>query len=218
MLEVPVVEIIPIKTKLLMPGDDIVEITAEYAPDIRPTDVLCISESPLAITQKRFYFLNEIKPTSLARLLCRFFGQKGSLSTVYGMQTAINEVGAARIVLAFVAGVLGKIIGRNGDFHRIAGKRVSYIDDITGTMPPYDKAIVLSPANAEGVVRAVKKKLGCEAAVVDANDLGGVSLLAKTGGIDGEAVCQALRANPAGNAEEQTPLVVIRNLKGGGGV
>lgn len=206
-------ETIPIKTKLLMPGDDIVEIAAEYAPDVRKEDVLCIAETPLAITQKRFYFLSELHPSRMARLFCRFFGQKGSLSTAYGMQAAINEVGSGRIALAFVVGVAGRLIGRRGDFHRIAGKEVSYIDDITGTMPPYDKAIVLCPADAEDVASSIQKKLGCEVAVVDANDLGKVNLLAETEGVDVEAITKVLEPNPAGNDDQQTPLVIIRQVK-----
>lgn len=196
-----------------MPGDDIVGIAAEHIADLQPADVLCIAETPLAITQKRFYFLNELKPSWLARILCRFFGQKGSLSTVYGMQAAINEVGSSRIMLAFAVGVAGRLIGRHGDFHRIAGKQVSYIDDITGTLPPYDKAIVLCPADAEAVVETVKERLGCEAAVVDANDLGKVNLLAVTAGVDGESLKRALEPNPAGNADEQTPIVIMRPSK-----
>ncbi|MCL5292754.1 MAG: coenzyme F420-0:L-glutamate ligase [Actinobacteria bacterium] len=206
------VEAIPIKTKLLMPGDDIVDIAAEYVGDVREDDIVCVAETPLAITQKRFYFLSDLNPSWLARTLCRFFGQRGSLSTAYGMQAATNEVGAVRIVLAFIVGVGGRLVGRRGDFHRIAGKRVSYIDDITGTMPPYDKAIVLCPTNTESITRAIKERLNCEAAVVDANDLGKVNILAATERVDLDNVIKALESNPAGNGDEQTPIVVIRNL------
>lgn len=206
-------EAIPIKTKLLMPGDDIVGVAAECASGVKPDDILCIAESPLAITQKRFYFLSDLKPTWLARILCRFFSQKGSLSTAYGMQAAINEVGALRILLAFAVGVMGRLIGRKGWFHAIAGKSVSYIDDITGTMPPYDKAIILCPVNAKEIVDLVKERVGCEAAVVDANDLGKVNILAATAGVNVDSAIEALRANPAGNDDEQTPIVILRKVK-----
>ncbi len=210
----PMYKAIPVKTKLLMPGDDIVGIAAQSISDVESDDVLCIAESPLAITQKRFYFLSDLNPTWLARVLCRFFSQKGSLSTVYGMQAAINEVGAARILLAFAVGVLGRLIGRKGWFHKIAGKPVSYIDDITGTMPPYDKAIVLCPINARETAESVKDRLGCEAAVVDTNDLGKVNVLAATAGVDVESVLEILKTNPAGNDDEQTPIVILRKVKG----
>jgi hypothetical protein len=47
-------------------------------------------------------------------------------------------------------------------------------------------------------------------AIVDANDLGEVSVLATSPGVEEELVEQALRKNPAGNAAEQTPIVLIR--------
>jgi hypothetical protein len=60
------------------------------------------------------------------------------------------------------------------------------------------------------VVRDIASATGLEAAVVDANDLGAVDVLAATAGASIELIGSALRSNPAGNGAERTPLVLIR--------
>jgi hypothetical protein len=52
--------------------------------------------------------------------------------------------------------------------------------------------------------------LGVAVAVVDVNDLGRVKVLAASGGTDEALLMRALRPNPAGNANERTPLVLVR--------
>ena len=47
-------------------------------------------------------------------------------------------------------------------------------------------------------------------AVVDVNDLGKVKVLASNKTANHRLINEALRSNPAGNADEQTPLVIIR--------
>ena len=50
------------------------------------------------------------------------------LRNPYSMQCAIDECGAPRIVLAAAAGALGKLVGRSGDFYRVAGVQAAAID------------------------------------------------------------------------------------------
>ena len=45
--------------------------------------------------------------------------------------------------------------------------------------------------------------------MVDANDLGIVNVLGASAGVNRGAVALALRANPHGNGDEQTPIVVL---------
>jgi hypothetical protein len=47
-------------------------------------------------------------------------------------------------------------------------------------------------------------------AVVDVNDLGRVKVLASSPGCDHALLMRALKPNPAGNANERTPLVLVR--------
>ncbi|NES07000.1 MAG: F420-0:Gamma-glutamyl ligase, partial [Okeania sp. SIO2F4] len=46
--------------------------------------------------------------------------------------------------------------------------------------------------------------------IVDVNDLKAVKILAATSNVSYPLLEEALRSNPAGNADEQTPLVLIR--------
>jgi hypothetical protein len=92
----------------------------------------------------------------------------------------------------------------------LAGEQARLIDDVTGTLPPYDQFIVLGPKNPQTVVDEIKAGTGLEAAIVDVNDLRRVKVLAATSGASEKLLNQALLMNPAGNASEQTPIVLIR--------
>jgi hypothetical protein len=208
------VEVIPLKTDVLGPGDDIVEV-ARHALDAagiraEPSDILAICESPLAITQGRIVDIDEMHPGLLARVTCRFFDFDSSLSTPYAAQAAIDQVGAARFAAAVVLAAPTRLVGRRGDFYRLAGREVAWMDDIPGTMPPYTQHIVLGPADPVGVARRVARELGCRAAVVDANDLGRVDILGASAFLDHDLLTEAMRPNPQGNDDQQTPLVLVR--------
>ena len=87
------------------------------------------------------------------------------------------------------------------------------IDDITGTTPPYDKSIVLGPKDTQNFCLKASKELNVNVAVVDVNDLGRVKILS-TNNINNNAIIKrALTSNPAGNANQHTPLVLIRQNK-----
>jgi hypothetical protein len=208
------VEAIPLKTELLGPGDDIVDVArraldaAGLAP--QPSDILAIAESPLAITQGRIVDIATVHPGPLARVICRFFDFDSSLSTPYAAQVGMNEVGTARFVAAFILAAPTRLVGRRGDFYRLAGREVAWMDDISGTMPPYTQHIILGPRDPDGVARRMARDLGCAAAVVDANDLGKVEILGASAFVDRDLLIEAMRPNPQGNDDQQTPLVLVR--------
>jgi hypothetical protein len=202
---------IPIRTRVLTPEDDLVEVVREYCGRLaQPGDTVAISESVVAITQGRAIRPDQVRPGWLARFLCRFPAKHGSLATPAAMQLAIAEVGAVRILLGAAAAALGRLVGRRGDFYRVAGAQLRLIDDIAGTMPPFDEHIVLGPRDPEGVARRIRRETGIEAAVVDVNDLGSVDLLGASEGVDRALVERLLRDNPGGNDDQQTPFVLLR--------
>ena len=203
--------VFPVKTHLLAPGEDIVEIINRYVkPDSQPGDLVAIAESPLAIMQKRLVYAEEMRLSWLAKKLNWIFGMDSSMSSVYSLEMGLREIGAPRFILAALAGILGKALGREGDFYRLAGRQVAVIDDCTGTIPPYDKYVVLAPGEPQKVVEEIKAKTGLEAAIVDANDLGKVDILGSSSPKLNPVVQQALGNNPQGNANQQTPLILIR--------
>jgi len=175
-----------------------------------PTDILVICESPLAITQGRIIDIADVHPGVPARVLCRLFDFDSSLCNPYAFQVAIDLAGLPRIVLALLAAMPGRVLGRHGDFYRIAGRQVTWIDDIPGNLPPYTQDIVLGPADPRGVACKVAEAIGCGAAVVDANDLGRVEICGASPFIDHDVLVEAMRPNPQGNADERTPLVLVR--------
>jgi hypothetical protein len=209
------VELIPVRTRILTPGDSIVETIAAYAGDsIGPDDVVSVAESVVAITQSRIVRPEDMDPCFLAKILCRLVPQKGSLSSTYGMQAAMDAEGKWRVTFAMVMGVLGKLVGRNGVFYEMAGEQAALIDDVTGTMPPFDKHVVYGPDNPSGVAEAIKTRFGCHgAAGADVNDLKRAAILGVSAGLDPKNLAQILIDNPFGNASQRTPIVIIKNYK-----
>ncbi len=212
--ETTLIQCVP--TPILTDADDIVAVIDTYtAPFRQPGDVVAVAESVVAITQRRYWRPTEVRPGFWAKRLCFFVPSKGSLSSQHGFQLAMDEVGTFRMVSAFFLGAAGKLVGRKGIMYEIAGKPAELIDDITGTMPPFDKYIVAGPAEPERVVARIKERTGMEAAIVDANDLKRAMVLAVTPGIAASEVSRLLLDNPFGNAAEQTPIVVLRPIKAG---
>ena len=113
------------------------------------------------------------------------------------------------VVFAAIAHVIGRLRGRRGVFYEILGESIAAIDGYTGTLPPYERAIVLGPSQPDRVASELAAALDLHVAIVDANDLGVAKTLGASPQLDREAVERALAGNPHGNGDEQTPLVVL---------
>ena len=202
-----------VRTHHVTAQDDIVEVMDRYtAPLRRPGDWLVVSEKVVAVTQGRAIPESQIRVGLLARLLWRRVRQVPygiGLRSPTSMQCAIDECGAARILLASVAGALGKVIGRRGDFYRIAGMQAATID-AAHTSPLQPDCVILGPKDPEKVVEAVRTRTGFEAAIMDINDIGGSWVLAATDGIDRPLLEEIMRDNPCGQKDEQTPIAIVR--------
>ena len=206
-----------VPTHLLTDVDDIAEVIDRYTKDFRqPGDIVAVAESVVAITQRQYRRPQEIAPGYWAKRLSYFVPSKGSLSSRHGFQLAMDQVGTARMVGSFFLGAAAKAVGKKGLFYELAGRPAELIDDITGTMPPFDKYVVAGPKDPERVVARIKELTGMEAAIADANDLKRAMILACTPGLDPQTVSRLLLDNPFGNAAEQTPIVVIRPLPASG--
>lgn len=206
----------PIRTHLLTPLDTPVEVVRRYVmPHAQPGDVVTIGETPIAIMQGRFLHPTTLRPGWVATRLCYFFLPTSSLATACGLQALVDLVGPTRVFLAFVIGAIAKVFGKPGVFYQLAGEQARLIDDVTGTLPPYDQFIVLGPENSQQVVDQIQRETGLAAAIVDVNDLKRVKVLAATADVSEKFLESALRSNPAGNADEQTPVVLIRPMEPG---
>ncbi|MBP2626820.1 MAG: hypothetical protein H6Q68_1531 [Firmicutes bacterium] len=206
-------ELVPVRTRILTDKDNIVDMIEKYAKhDVGPDDVVSVAESVVAITQGRITRPEDLKVCFLARLLCRFVPQEGSLSSCYGMQSAMDTEGQWRIFFAMMIGMLAKIVGKSGVFYQMAGGQTALVDDVTGTMPPFDKCLVYGPHDPHGVAEEIKSRLGCYgAAVADVNDLKRSAVLGVSEGLDPKKLARILIDNPFGNASQRTPIVIIKN-------
>jgi len=206
-------ELKPVRTRILTDKDNIVDIIVRYAKnDVGPDDVVTVAESVVAITQGRITRPEDLKVSFLARILCRFIPQEGSLSSCYGMQSAMDAEGQLRILFALLLGMVAKLFGKNGVFYQLAGEQAPLVDDVTGTMPPFDKCLVYGPFDPNGVAEEIKRRLGCYgAAVADVNDLKRAAVLGVSAGLDPQSLAHILIDNPFGNASQRTPIVIIKN-------
>jgi len=207
---------IPVKTHVITKEDHIVDVVKKYVQDVvKENDIVFISEKAVAITQGRAYPVNEIKPRPLARFLSRYVTKTSAgigLGIPETMEMALRECGVLRILFAAAVSVIGKLLGRKGDFYRVAGYKALAIDGPThNTLPPYNKYVVLGPENPDKVAKEISESIKAEVAIVDINDLGGNILGTSNPNMDRTALVGILRDNPLGQCSEQTPIGIIRD-------
>jgi len=212
-----VYERIPVKTHVVLPGENLLEVVKKYTKDmLQSGDVLFITEKLVAVSQRRAFPVKEIRPRKLAVFLSRFVTKTKhgiGLGIPETMEMAIRECGVVRILLAAFVAAITKPLGRRGDFYRIAGYRASSIDGPTAnTIPPYNEYVVLGPDKPDQVAREISREIGVPVLIVDLNDLGGTILGASDKSLDRRLYYAILRDNPLGQSREQTPMGIIRPL------
>ncbi len=201
---------IPVRTRLIAPNDDLAAlIGAAIAGIARPGDVIAIAETGVAIAQSRFIAAEAIRPSRLALVLARHADPMATVSQPESLQLVIDQVGTRKVLWAALAHVLGRLRGRRGAFYEILGEATAAIDGYTGTLAPYERAIVLGPAEPDRVATELAAALGVHVAIVDANDLRKAKALGASPQLDRAAVERALLSNPGGNGDEQTPIVIL---------
>jgi hypothetical protein len=207
---------IPVRTRLVRSGDDIAGLVADAVTGIaRAGDVVAIAETAVAIAQGRVIAAETIRPSRLAYALSKRAGALATVNQPESLQLVIDQVGTWKVLYASAMHVLGRFIGRRGIFYEILGEAIATIDGYTGTLPPFERSIVLGPEKPDEVAQAIADRTGAHAAIVDANDLGIAKVLGASRGVRRAAVEQALVRNPQGNGDEQTPIVVLKQRAGG---
>ena len=205
----------PVKTHVVMAGDNLFAMMDQYVKEyLRDGDMIFISEKIVAISQGRAFPVDEIKPSRLARLLCKFV-----VKTPYGiglgipetMELAIREVGRLRILFAAFCSAITKPFGIRGVFYRICGDKARAIDGPCDcTLPPYNHYAKMAPEKPDRVARELKDHTGCDVVVIDANDLG-VEVLGRSGKEIDIGLCkQIFGDNPLDQSDQQTPICIVR--------
>lgn len=209
---------IPIKTHVVMFGDQLPEIVDQYArPLLEKDDILFITEKIVAITQGRAYFMKDIQPRKLAKVLSRYVTKTPAgigLGIPETMEMALRECGVPRIMMAAAASAVTKPLGKKGVFYQLAGYKASSIDGPTpNTLPPYNQCVVLGPDRPDEVAREISAHLrGIKVAIADINDISGVILGTSHPGLDRVKLAKILKDNPLGQDLEQTPMGIIRKI------
>ena len=206
----------PVRTHLVTVADDAAAVVTRYATPLDATvRLVAVSERMVAITQGRSYPMDQVKPGRLARMLVRYVTRPGygiGLGTAQTMQLAIDEVGAPRILFAAGVAAVTKPFGIHGLFYRIAGRQAAAIDGPTSyTIPPYNQAATLGPKDPDNAARTLASAVGKPVAIIDANDAG-CAVLGASPGVDRRFVQHLFADNPLGQAREQTPICVVREI------
>ncbi len=214
------VHFLPVPTRVLTEADDPVQVMKEYVPNPAADDIATISSCVVAIMEGRMLMEGVVNPGFWSRLLARFVDQTDKpfagtvpMANPLSMQVLIEEIGTPRLIVAAIAGAVGKLLGKKGWFYVVAGDDSDQIDDVLGCLPPYDYYSIMGPKNSPRLARKMAQALGCEAAIVDACDIGAVRAVGYSKGVDAAWLERAMVSNPAGNQEQQTPIVVIQSKK-----
>lgn len=207
----------PIKTHVVVKGDSLTEIMDKYVKDyLQDGDMIFISEKIIAISQGRAFDIDDIKPSRLAKILCKCVYKSPygiGLGSPWTMELALRDVGAPLILFAAACSAVTKLFGVRGVFYKIVGTRARAIDGPCDcTLPPYNHYAKLAPKDPDGVARTLKAHTGCEVVVMDANDIGREILGRSSEDIPIE-MCQEIFAdNPLGQGSQQTPIAIIRKV------
>jgi hypothetical protein len=211
-------ERVPVKTGVLMPGDDIAAAIREHAGDqLRAGDVVLVSESAVAIMQGRARDWRTIHPGRLARWMSDRVIRTSwgtGLRSPYAMQYAIELSGTWRILLAGGAHLVGRLLGRKGWFYLVAGLNARMMDaEHTMGVAAFYECCIPAPADPPGTVRALRAAIGHDVAICDINDIAPAWCVASTLPKDRVRLLErSFDDNPLGQTDEQTPIGIWRDL------
>ena len=211
-------ERVPIRTPVLMPGDDIAEAIQTHAgPHLLPGDTVVLSESAVAIMQGLARDWRTIQPTRLARWLSTRVTKTSygtGLRSPYAMQYAIELTGLPRILVAAAIHPIGRLLGRRGWFYLVAGLNARMMDaEHTMGIAAFYECCIPAPADPAGTVRALRAATGYDVAICDINDVKPAWCVASTLPRDRRRLLErSFDDNPLGQRDEQTPIGIWREV------
>ena len=207
----------PIRTSWLQPGDDLTAVLRQACPDLRPGDMIAISEKVVVLLTFRTISSASIRVGALARLLARSVhpraeGSRG-ISVPEKMQYVLDQVGLPRMCAAAAAAAVTRPLGIRGAFYRVAG---SVARDVDGGRPPYEDRLIppLPALQAEMMCSDLEGLLGVGVAIVDINDYGGSIRATSPKAIPAATLARVLADNPLRQRLTGTPLALVRPLPG----
>lgn len=208
-----------IRTHYVKKDENYMDIIRQYVKDIyEEGDIISISEKIISLCQGRVLYKKEIKVGLLAKFLCKFVHMTPAGEAVgnpYKMQIAIMLCGRLKVLFAAIMAGIGKLFHKKGVFYEIVGQQVAGIDGFCDdAYEDYLDMGILNPEEPTKVCNEIYETLGIKAMIVDANDLN-VEILGKADIIEyeEEQLKAIIKDNPAGQANQQTPIILIRPVK-----
>jgi hypothetical protein len=186
-------------------------------PLLKDGDWVAMSEKVVAISEGRVVHYSVVRPGPLAKLIVkgtRKYEHDVAFSDPRKMQVAIMQTGSTRAAVAMVVGGVTKLLGRHGDFYRIAGHRIAEIDGFNpDTVKPFDEFAMLGPADPDKACAAYAAHLGHPVVIIDGNNIN-VEVLGTSPDmpVDKATARLVLLDNPMGQGEELTPFVLVHRL------
>lgn len=208
-----------IQTHFIEEGEDYIALLRQYVlPLYKAGDILSISEKVIGMCQRQTVEQSQVKLGFWAKFLSRFATRTKSgigMDEPYKLQLVINMKGIVKVLVASIAGAIGKCIGKRGVFYQILGKEVAGIDGFYAhsAFERYHHLAVLSPKDPDGVCEEIYQKLHLSNMIVDANDIS-VEILGCSSDLKSQKrqLDEMIADNPAGQDDECTPFILVRNL------
>lgn len=211
---------IAIQTHFINQGESYLENIKKYVvPFYETGDILSISEKVISMCQNNTVDKKDIKLGFWAKFLSKFASSSihgTAMSEPYRLQLSINLVGLPRLLFASFCSFITKIFGIKGVFYKIAGHEINGIDGFNklSSFDLYRDIALLNPKNPDKVCNEIENNFNINAMIVDANYLG-VEILGKNqnlSSISNEFLSSLIKDNPAGQSDELTPFILIKNV------
>jgi len=205
---------LPIKTHFIKPCDKIDNIVLKYVlSSAEKGDIVVLCQKIVSIVLHKVVYKSYVQVGFWAKFLSRFAKKTPagfSVGNPYKMQVAIDLAGLPRIFLACFLGGAAKLFGIRGVFYRVAGNEINQIDGFYGkAFKEYENMGILGLKNCDKLCNKLTEKYSLSFVVADVNDLGR-NVLGKSLGVDKKLILKLLKDNPAGQSNEQTPIIIIR--------
>lgn len=209
-----------VHTHFIERGEDYVEVLRRYVqPLVQPGDIVTLGEKVISMCQNNTVEMKDVRVGFWARLLSRFATHNNNgigMDEPYKLQLAIDMKGLPLILWACFCGAVCRLFGKRGVFYEIVGQDVAGIDGFYShsAFETYHTLAVLNPKEPDKVCARIEEELGILCTVVDANDIA-VEILGRSPGLAAcaeQTLADMIRDNPAGQDDELTPFVIVRDI------
>ena len=209
-----------VKTHFIGRGEDYVEVLRQYVlPLYQPGDVVTLGEKVISMCQGNIVSIDEVHVGFWAKFLSKFAYRSATgtgLSEPHKLQLTIDLKGLPLVLWASFCSAVGKVFGKRGVFFEILGRDIAGIDGFypESMFETYRTTAVLSSSEPEKVCTDLYEKLGMSCVLVDANDID-VEVLGKSpdlADVSDENLAERIRDNPAGQDDELTPFILVRDI------